>query len=170
MKLKAWRESPSFSRLGFDLGCKTAIRDGEFRIPICNFPAIRMIVTNTDKKANDGYEIYLEDSEYSTKVSYGKNFESLEQAKFVADIKLIELGHEIEEPFLLEVKMSNIKTDGVISDEDCYFTCIVCNQKARKVDSGRCIECYNKEFDNKTGKRKAKPHIDRFLANDPVDW
>jgi hypothetical protein len=170
MRLKAWREFPHHI-LHPDI--KTAIRDGEFRIPNNNakrsFPAIRMIVTNLNKTLN-GYEIYLEDSEYSMKISYGKNFESLEQAKFVADIKLIELGHEIEEPFLLEVKVSNIKTDGVISDEDCYFTCIVCNQKARKVDSGRCIECYNKEFDNKTGKRKAKPHIDRFLANDPVDW
>ena len=52
------------------------------------------------------------------------------------------------------------KDDRVISDEDCYFTCIVCDRKARKVDGGRCIECYNKEW-NKS---------DRFLANDPIDW
>ena len=50
--------------------------------------------------------------------------------------------------------------DIVISDEDCYFTCVVCDQPARKVDRGRCIECYNKE----------REKTDRFLANDPIDW
>jgi len=65
----------------------------------------------------------------------------------------------------------NLKEDDrVISDEDCYFTCIVCDQKARKVDNGRCIECYNKEYNRKQNRLKVKPHIDRFLANDPVDW
>jgi len=69
-----------------------------------------------------------------------------------------------------EIKMTDKKNDGTVSDEDCYFTCVSCNLLARKVDGGRCIECYRKEFDSKTGKRKAKPHIDRFLANDPIEW
>ncbi len=56
------------------------------------------------------------------------------------------------------------KDDGIISDEDCYFTCIVCYQKARKVYSGKCVECCRKD------RYKAKLHIDRFLANDPIDW
>ena len=49
-------------------------------------------------------------------------------------------------------------------------TCIVCDQKARKVDNGRCIECYNKEYNSKNNRLKVKPHIDRLLANDPIDW
>ena len=68
--------------------------------------------------------------------------------------------------------MSNkkLKKYDVINDEDCYFTCAICDKPARKVDMGRCIECYNKEFDDEIRRSKAKPHIDRFLANDPIDW
>lgn len=103
MKLKAWREHP-YHILHPDV--KTAIRDGEFRIPSNDarrsFPAIRMIVTNNHgMRSDDGYEVYLEDSEYSIKTSWGEGFESFEQAKFVADLRLIELGYDIEEPFLL---------------------------------------------------------------------
>ena len=58
--------------------------------------------------------------------------------------------------------MSNKKYN-VIDDDDCYFTCIICDQKARKVDRGRCIECYNKEYNK-------QKDADRFLANDPIDW
>jgi hypothetical protein len=180
MKLKAWRHHPYV--LHPDSLLKTEIRESKLRRPnglnTRSVPSVQMIVTNycgncpklSGVFRGPKYEVYLEDSEYNIKTSYGKNFESLEQAKFVADIKLIELGFEIEEPFLLEVKMSDKKTDGIVSDEDCYFTCISCDRPARKVDVGRCIECYNKEFDSKTEKKKAKPHIDRFLANDPIEW
>ena len=62
------------------------------------------------------------------------------------------------------------KDNGIISDDDCYFTCIVCNQKARKVYTGKCVECCRKEPHKVKGKVKAKPHSYRFLANDPIDW
>ena len=184
MKLKRWK---AIGRCSIDENSllKTIVRESFSRIPNNNarrsFPAIKMIVTNQhsvtgiSKVFNDNcevpkYEIYLEDSEYSIKTSYGNSFNSLEQAKFVADLKLIELDYEIEEPFLLEAKVSRRKNNGTIDDEDCYFTCIACDLPARKVDNGKCIECYNEEFDRERKKSKAKPHIDRFLANDPVDW
>jgi hypothetical protein len=62
------------------------------------------------------------------------------------------------------------KDNGIISDDDCYFTCIACDQKARKVYKGKCVECCRKEHYKVKSKVKAKPHIDRFLANDPADW
>ncbi len=62
------------------------------------------------------------------------------------------------------------KDNRVISDDNCYFVCIACDQRARKVYSGKCVECCNKERDKVKSKVKANPHIDRFLANDPVDW
>ena len=45
------------------------------------------------------YEITLEDCEYNIRTSYGRYFTTLVQAKFVADLKLIELGYIIEKPF-----------------------------------------------------------------------
>ena len=176
MKMNYWRAVGRFS-IESSSPTKTIIRESTSRIPSNHakrsLPAIRMIITNQTNfafKKDLKYEICLEDSEYSIKTYYGNDFSTLEQAKFVADLKLIELGYEVERPFLLEVKLSGKKTDGTIEDEDCYFTCISCDRPARKVDAGRCIECYNDEFDSKTGKQKAKPHIDRFLANDPIEW
>jgi hypothetical protein len=111
MKLKAWQPYPY--ALHPDSALKTEVRESELHRPnglnTRSVPSIKMVVTNSSFPSrpnghNDKYEVYLEDSEYNIKTSYGKNFESLEQAKFVADIKLIELDYEIEGPFLLEVK------------------------------------------------------------------
>ena len=56
------------------------------------------------------------------------------------------------------------KDNEIISDDDCCFTCIVCNKKARKVYTGKCVECCRKD------RYDAKPLVERFLANDPIDW
>lgn len=115
MKLKAWKRIGSYS---FDVKSfgKTMVRESELLIPYKDakrsVPAIRMIVTNqysargmskslVGNYDEEIYEVYLEDTEYGLKTSYGKNFTSLEQSMFVADVKLIELGHNIEEPFLI---------------------------------------------------------------------
>ena len=53
------------------------------------------------------------------------------------------------------------------NDEGYYYMhCSSCNLKTEHESSG-CIRC----ADNASKTRsKAKPHIDRFLANDPIDW
>ena len=76
-----------------------------------SFPAIRMIIkTGFDSdlerlygqcESETTYEICLEDTEYNIKTNYGKNIDSIELAKFIADLKLIELGYDIEEPFYI---------------------------------------------------------------------
>ena len=45
------------------------------------------------------YEITLADMEYNIRTNYGRDFATLVQAKFVADLKLTELGFIIENPF-----------------------------------------------------------------------
>ncbi len=76
-----------------------------------SFPAIRMIIRTEFQSDHERlygrcesetiYEIFLEDTEYNIKTNYGKNIESIELAKFIADLKLIELGYDIEEPFCI---------------------------------------------------------------------
>jgi hypothetical protein len=90
-----------------------AVRESDIRIPYTefkrsrlSFPAIRMVVRGQPTllpiyKEDEVYEVILEDSEYGIKTNYGDNLSSIELAKFTADVKLIELGYEIEEPFLL---------------------------------------------------------------------
>jgi hypothetical protein len=83
------------------------IRESDVRIPNNDakrsFPAIRMIVSDQGHGSIvvRQYEISLEDCEYNIKTNYGKNIESIELAKFIADLKLIELGYDIEEPFYI---------------------------------------------------------------------
>jgi hypothetical protein len=105
MKLKAW--SP-LGRYCFDTDSsyRTISRDSECFIPEFRgsrpYPAIRMVVSNQFGGQSMLYNVYLEDSEYGIKTYYGRNLESIEQGKFIADLKLIELGYEIEEPFFLK--------------------------------------------------------------------
>jgi len=75
--------------------------------PELSFPIIRMVIQGWPKldpmqhNKNSVYEIYLEDSEYNIRTTYGSKIGSIELAKFIADVKLLELGYKIEEPFLL---------------------------------------------------------------------
>lgn len=56
------------------------------------------------------------------------------------------------------------------NDEGYYYDyCSICNAKTEHEDES-CIECWNKNLDKKRKETKAKPYIDRFLANDPIDW
>ena len=86
------------------------VRESNTRIPSNDakrsFPAIRMVVRGQPMllpiyKEDQTYEVCLEDTEYGIKTIYGNNSNSIELAKFIADLKLIELGFKIEEPFLL---------------------------------------------------------------------
>ena len=110
------REFNSWTRAGkhaFDKNSliKTIIRESFIRIPSGDVkrsvPMLRMIVTNqfnfvhSVKYKDLSYEIYLEDLEYNLKTSYGNNFASLEQAKFIADLKLIDLGFGVIDPYLM---------------------------------------------------------------------
>jgi hypothetical protein len=91
-----------------------AARESDAHIPngdLKSFPVIRMVIkTGFDsdldrlwglRESETTYEICLEDTEYNIKTSYGKKIESIELAKFIADLKLIELGYDIEEPFYI---------------------------------------------------------------------
>ena len=115
MKLKAWK---CIGRYSFDADSsgKTIARDSYQEVflpggPTRYVPAIRMIVTNQRGiediiygriQRKESYEVYLEDLEHNFKTSYGNNYSSLEQAKFVADLRLIDLGYSIIEPYLLQ--------------------------------------------------------------------
>jgi hypothetical protein len=136
MKLKNWEKNICKT---FDSSLETESRDSYDRIPSNDskrsVPSVTAVVTNQtsfikhrikedETKADIKYEAYIKEYEYGTKIVCGDNLDSIEQAKFITDIKLIDLGYDIEHPFLIEEK---------------------------------------KEL-------AAKPHIDRFLANDPIDW
>ena len=107
MKLKAWKPLGRYC-FDTDSSYRTVSRDSEAYIPrfrsFMQQPSIRMVVTNQYGGQSMLYDVYLEDSEYGIKTYYGRNLKSLEQGKFIADLKLIELGYEIEEPFFLKDK------------------------------------------------------------------
>ena len=98
MILKEWR-----NLLGAG---KSYVRESEVRIPdnsgYDSMPAIRMVVQSLLFTQESPIKIYLVDSEYGLVTNYGIGFESFEQAKFIADVKLVELGFEIKKPFILQ--------------------------------------------------------------------
>jgi hypothetical protein len=84
---------------------RSYVRESVIRIPDngCNsFPAVRMIVQSLLFTQESPIKIYLVDSEYGLITNYGIGFQSFEQAKFIADVKLVELGFEIKKPFILQ--------------------------------------------------------------------
>jgi len=107
---KSWER---YGRYHLDINSprKTTVRENVIKVPSNNarrsFPILRMVVTNQRNFAhsngykNLNFEIYLEDLEYNIKTSYGNNYSSLEQAKFIADLRLIDLGYRIIDPYLL---------------------------------------------------------------------
>jgi hypothetical protein len=109
MKFKEWK---FLGRASFDRDSlfKTIVRESENSIPSKyakrKFPQFRLIVTNQHNfvhthNADVRYEVYMEDGEYNLKTSYGSGIGTLEAAKFIGDLKLIELGHEVEALFII---------------------------------------------------------------------
>jgi len=110
MFLNSWKRIGRYSFDEESLG-KSIVRCSESVIPSgkinASIPAIRMIITNQhvfpsrkEASISGRYDVYLEDCEYGIKTNYG-TFSSIEQAMFIADLKLIELGYSIDNPFYL---------------------------------------------------------------------
>tara|TARA_B100000029_G_C16902356_1_gene714582 strand:- start:161 stop:499 length:339 start_codon:yes stop_codon:yes gene_type:complete len=109
MKLGGWKTCYNVSCDQPEHSICRYTRSSEERMPANSarrsWPTLQMIITNQNpldhKSSDDFYHIYLADSEYG-QTYYGSGYKTVEEAKFVADLKLIEIGFEIESPFLLD--------------------------------------------------------------------